>query len=222
MTDIVQVRADRWLDSIELAHSSNLRSRFELDYSPAQDPSQGLKFVVETQHFFNCALWAEEDRARSKVLGDAHLAQVKRQIDSLNQRRNDWIEVIDRYFAEQLEELRPPIREGVRLNSETVGSIVDRLSILTLRRFALEQLIQQPISRQAVPESRARLELCVQQHQMLTTCLRELLLDLLQGARVHYSFRTMKLYNDERFNPHVGTGTEAQVGQPLVSTRTNP
>jgi hypothetical protein len=49
----------------------------------------------------NIAIWHEEEKARSD--NDQQVARAKREIDRLNQRRNDLIEKIDEYLIQLIE-----------------------------------------------------------------------------------------------------------------------
>ena len=87
---------------------------------------------IEANHFFNTKLWNEEDLARRKKVPDNEIANNKRAIDSFNQNRNDYIEKIDNFIFEGIPHLTE--MRG-KQNSETLGAIIDRLSILSLKIF---------------------------------------------------------------------------------------
>jgi hypothetical protein len=82
----------------------------------------------------NHCLWKSEDEAHSAGIGDAALARLKRQIDSLNQQRNELIEAIDQKFRERL---RAASNYGAPPLHDSPGLILDRLSIETLRAKVL-------------------------------------------------------------------------------------
>lgn len=56
---------------------------------------EGFGHVVSQLAQVNIALWHEEDKARSE--NDHEVATAKRNIDRLNQQRNDLIEKLDEY-----------------------------------------------------------------------------------------------------------------------------
>ena len=59
------------------------------------EASESLEALAEALHAANFTLWHAEDEARLPSAGDAAIAAVKRQIDRVNQVRNDTAEQID-------------------------------------------------------------------------------------------------------------------------------
>ncbi len=154
------------------------------------------------QHQFNYLLWHEEDIARSRDVSDARIAEVKRNIDRFNQARNDWIEKIDDWITADLEEKMIQSVEDAKLNTETPGSAMDRLSIMSLRIYHLdEQLARQDIDIQHTDKVNMRLAICRLQQKDLAQSLEELLGDIYSGTKRHRTYRQMKMYNDPTLNP---------------------
>jgi hypothetical protein len=178
---------------------------------PAQDGS-GLWHWVQGNHRCNSLLWAEEDLARRTTVADAEIAANKRAIDGHNQARNDATERVDEILllalglvdAESACSDAPQARApaGARLNSETAGSIIDRLSILALKALAMRaQTLRDDADAAHRAASQVKLERLQQQRADLGGCLDALLADAGAGRAYFKVYRQFKMYNDPRYNP---------------------
>lgn len=165
---------------------------------PPAAQSTELWRAIEDNHRCNIALWDEEDQARRRDVPDSAIADSKRRIDGHNQRRNDAIERIDELVLAAL----PNAPETARLHSETVGALIDRLSILGLKLFHMDwqtrRIDADADHHRMSGERLARLRL---QQADLADCLDELLRGCLDGTLRFNLYRQFKMYNDPRFNP---------------------
>jgi DNA repair exonuclease SbcCD ATPase subunit len=172
------------------------------------NPYEGFLNLVCRQHEQNYRLWHEEDIARRRDVGDAEIAAVKRRIDKLNQQRNDLIEKLDDRLIEELADSCVAPVCGARHNSETPGSIIDRLSILALRIYHMEeQAARTDAGREHRRKVIERLAILYQQHDDLSTSLAELLEDLFAGRKRLRVYRQFKMYNDPTLNPYLAKAT---------------
>jgi hypothetical protein len=181
--------------------------RAAVDHWHAHAPDNahaGFLATVCQQHQFNFLLWHEEDIARSPEVTDARIASVKRAIDRYNQQRNDGIEKIDEAIIELLSTEGILPRMGARLNTETPGSAIDRLSIMSLRIYHFEeQLTRDDVDDNHRANVADRLARCRLQHSDLSQSLAELLDDIWAGRKLLKVYRQMKMYNDPTLNPYL-------------------
>ena len=176
---------------------------------PIENNYEGFLADVCKQHSFNYLLWHEEDKARSTNADDSIIATVKRAIDGYNQQRNDWIETVDDHLARMVQEYRVEFKQDARLNSETPGSIVDRLSILALRIYHLgEQLDRKDATAEHLATVKHRSAICLLQREDLAKCLDQLLCDIFAGRYRHRTYRQLKMYNDPTLNPYLYEGNQ--------------
>jgi hypothetical protein len=168
------------------------------------NPYTGFLQLACQQHSFNFLLWHEEDIARSPDAGDARIAVVKRAIDGYNQKRNDGIEQLDAAILQMLAAEKIEPQPGARQNTETPGSVIDRLSILALRRYHMqEQADRTDASEEHRAKAKSRLAVLAEQHRDLSQSLRELLEDIFAGRKRLKVYFQFKMYNDPSMNPYL-------------------
>jgi dephospho-CoA kinase len=88
-----------------------------------------LDDVLRQLHTVNGRLWAAEDLVRTPGLAIGQVADAKREIDQLNGDRNTLAERAD----EILGLLAPVARDETPVHTETLATVLDRLSVLTWR-----------------------------------------------------------------------------------------
>ena len=160
---------------------------------------------IETNHRCNSLLWDEEDRARRRDVVDAAIAANKRAIDGFNQRRNDAIEKIDEALLLRLAEIAPA--SDACHNSESAGSIIDRLSILSLKIFHMhEQATRDDAPEEHRAACRAKHTRLQQQRADLGCCLDALFAHAIEGRAYWRIYRQFKMYNDATLNPYLYGG----------------
>jgi hypothetical protein len=163
-----------------------------------------LATLVQFQHARNFDLWHEEDKARAPDAEDRTIAEVKRRIDRFNQERNDLIEQLDDILCGLLQREQVETQIEAPWNSETPGSCIDRLSILSLKIYHMRE---QEERADALPEHRAscqaKREVLERQQHDLATALQRLLDGLFSGTLQMKRYRQFKMYNDPSLNPAI-------------------
>ena len=179
----------------------------EVEFSAAKD----FPKLVSIQHQVNFELWHQEDMARDPDVSDSKIAAVKRAIDVFNQRRNDLIEQMDQFLLNIINAENVKNNAETEMNSETPGSMIDRLSINALKIYHMDEEIQREEATAVHREKCvAKLSVLREQREDLEQCLAKLLADLSSGEKRLKVYQQMKMYNDESLNPVLYRKTESK------------
>jgi len=165
------------------------------------ETAESIHAAIKDLHQANFELWHQEDKARDTKAGDAAVAGAKRAIDRINQQRNDQIEICDTLLLQELagETLPHPQAE---LHSETPGQMLDRLSILSLKRFhTLEEIERADAPAGHRKRNLERLAILNAQRSDLALCLERVWHRVLGGELRFQVYRQLKMYNDPELNP---------------------
>jgi hypothetical protein len=145
--------------------------------------------AIEDNHSQNFLLWHEEDVARRRDVEDSRIVTAKRYIDEYNQKRNNAMERIDDWILSKIAR-HPADDKSTELHSETPGMMIDRLSIMALKEFhMLEQVNREDADESHREICAKKMEVLKQQQMDLSSSLRILLEDLLNGKKSFKVYR---------------------------------
>ncbi len=158
-----------------------------------------LEGFARANHMMNYMLWHQEDIVRNPSAPDADVVAAKRKIDKYNQLRNDFMEKLDETFIQILTPDLPGAFKAP-LNTETIGMIFDRLSIMSLKMYHMTEAGKKFGNAQ---KCRDAMRVLSRQHGDLLEATKFLLVDYLNGARRPQTYRQYKMYNDPKLNPEL-------------------
>lgn len=164
---------------------------------------ENLGSLILRDHYYNFMLWHVEDEARRKDVDDAVIADCKRKVDTFNQKRNDAIEDVDKCLV-GLMEPHLSCNAASRQNTETVGMAVDRLSILALKIYHMdEQTRRGDVPEKHIVTCSEKLGVLQRQRRDLRRAVLELVAEYFSGEKVPALYAQFKMYNDPELNPAV-------------------
>ncbi len=163
-------------------------------------PKDTLEHILYSKNWIDTVQWHLEDIIRDENIDPIEALKLKRNIDASNQKRTDLVEFIDDWFLNQYKNVTP--NSNARINSETPAWAVDRLSILALKIYHMNQEVnRQDASEDHKLKCGNKLNILLEQHKDLSTAIDLLLHDIENGTVKMKTYKQMKMYNDESLNP---------------------
>ena len=159
-----------------------------------------IEYKLYMKCWIDTVQWHLEDLIRDPHIDLSDALALKRRIDHSNQDRTDLVEEIDTYFRQKFADITP--MADARLNTESPAWAVDRLSILELKIWHMqEQTERKDADQEHLARCQAKLEVLLEQRVDLSTAIDQLLEDYQAGRKVMKVYRQMKMYNDPSTNP---------------------
>lgn len=158
---------------------------------------------VMLNHMANFKLWHIEDIARKKDVDVKVIAKCKYEIDELNQQRTDYYESINDVFFDIL---NPYLQSNEEMpqNTETIGSVIDRLSILSLKIYHMkEELARRRVTDMDYASVTRKVSSLQQQKHDLVKAFKYSINEYLSGLKRPINYRQFKMYNDKNLNPEL-------------------
>jgi len=176
--------------------------QFDCVNHPLQNPYSAGSFEALLYHknWIDAVQWHLEDIIRDPNIDPVEALKLKRRIDASNQERTDMVEYLDSYFLDMYKEVET--NENTPLNTETPAWAFDRLSILQLKIYHMEQEVKRTdVSKEHIQKCQEKLDVLLQQEIDLSLAIEQLLQDFSAGRKKMKVYKQMKMYNDPNLNP---------------------
>ena len=168
--------------------------------NPYDKDSELIEHLLYRKCWIDTVQWHYEDIIRDPNIDPIAALKLKRQIDASNQDRTDMVEYIDSYFLEKFRDVK--VNENAKINTESPAWGIDRLSILALKVFHMnEEATRTDASQEHQMACRAKLDILLEQRVDLSTAINQLLDDIAHGRKYMKVYKQMKMYNDDELNP---------------------
>ena len=163
-------------------------------------PEKSIEYFLYLKNWIDTVQWHLEDLIRDPDIDAFKALEIKRKIDNSNQERTDLVELIDSYFYEK--QRLVVYAETATLNTESPAWAIDRLSILALKIYHMQQeTLRTEVSEEHRTVCRKKLAVLLEQRADLSLAIDQLLADMESGKKYMKVYKQMKMYNDPNLNP---------------------
>lgn len=168
--------------------------------APTPYPGGSLEACLYHKNWIDAVQWHLEDLVRDPQIDPTEALAIKRRIDRSNQERTDIVEELDEYFRNVFRDVTP--LPDATLNTESPAWAIDRLSILALKIWHMEQEARRDDAPAAQRQRcQAKLDVLLEQREDLSAAIDQLLADIASGRKRMKAYKQMKMYNDPALNP---------------------
>jgi len=171
-------------------------------YQPTINPygKGSIEYLLYAKNWVDTVQWHYEDIIRDPNIDPVAALTLKRKIDASNQERTDMVEYIDSYFLQKYSGVA--VKDSAKINSESPAWAFDRLSILALKIYHMnEEATRAEASQEHRDNCQTKLNILLEQRTDLSTAIDDLLQDIENGDKFMKVYKQMKMYNDDDLNP---------------------
>ncbi|CAM4102360.1 DUF4254 domain-containing protein [Zobellia nedashkovskayae] len=163
-------------------------------------PKDDIAHLLYRKNWIDTVQWHYEDIIRDPAIVPTDALVLKRKIDASNQDRTDLVEFIDGYFFDKYKDVK--VKEGATINTESPAWAIDRLSILSLKIYHMQEEVgRTDASVVHIEKCTQKLNVLLEQLKDLSSAIDQLLADIEAGDKYMKVYKQMKMYNDDEMNP---------------------